>query len=735
MQQCVHLSHRFESLPVQDSSTALLSTLLTHSNMVLPVQAPPPAASKRRLSWWLAAWLMNLQFVLHFPTAALGQNTNFTFHDFGNLENLTLVDDAEPYDDSVFLNSVGVAALARTCGKVVFQERVRLLQNASESPTGSTKVASFSTAFTFSMATLSQTALKLQDGEFINCSNGGDGLVFLISAENVTQGAPGASLCTIPETDDGMSSNHMFSVEFDTCRNTYLNYNDPSNNHVGVNVNSLSSLQTYNLCPNSSTDCSYLVTGADFSAWIDFDGDNRTLEVRFANGSIATDNVTRPLTPIMPALHLPDIDTVFLENMYVGFASSVSSCNQVNRIKAWTFSSSGMPALSDAPVVATVPSKKSGACRIEVVIVISVVYAASVLSLLVFIIHLWRLLREKLRRRRGYGEVFDQTVMWPREFRYKELEAATDGFDDGLVLGSGGFGTVYKGRLLDGEVVAVKRMKRCESGASEFAAEIGVISQIRHRNLVRILGWCREGDEQLIVYEYVPNGDLHKWLFSESKAAELTWEMRYNILRGLAAALAYLHEEWAQCVVHRDVKASNVLLDGVFNARLADFGLARLVDHGAVPRSTALAGTLGYLAPELPRTMKATKKSDVYSFGVLALEVACGRPVYDARSGAAEEARLITDFVWAAHERGDAVGAADARLRGEVNAAEARVVLAVGLLCCHPEPDARPSMRLVHQCIVGEAVPPPLPPSRPADPVDDELGSNLLAFDAVSTRW
>jgi hypothetical protein len=690
-------------------------------------------------SWlrWVAVCLFTHFIVLHSLAnfqAALSQNTNFNFQDFGsNLNNLTLLDDAEPYDNSIFLNSVGVATLEPSCGKVIFQERVRLLQNGSESSNRSTTVASFSTAFTFSMATLAINALK-RDGVVLNCTNGGDGLVFFFSVDNITQGAPGASLCTISDAkDDGKTTNHMFSVEFDTYMNDYPPFNDPSNNHIGVNLNSLHSLQTHSFCTNSKK-CGYLVTGADFSAWIDFYGDNRTLEVRFATGSI-TEGVKRPLTPIMPALHLPEIDSVFLEYMYVGIAGSVYGCNQVTQVKAWEFSSSGMPKLPAGPLAsvpssASVYSGKRG--KNEVVVVISVVYAASVLSLLVIILLLWCLLREKPSRLRGYGEVFDQTVMWPREFRYKELEAATDGFDDGLVLGSGGFGTVYKGRLLDGEVVAVKRMKRCESGASEFAAEIGVISQIRHRNLVRILGWCREGDEQLIVYEYVPNGDLHKWLFSESKAAELTWEMRYNILRGLAAALAYLHEEWAQCVVHRDVKASNVLLDGVFNARLADFGLARLVDHGAVPRSTALAGTLGYLAPELPRTMKATKKSDVYSFGVLALEVACGRPVYDARSGAAEEARLITDFVWAAHERGDAVGAADARLRGEVNAAEARVVLAVGLLCCHPEPDARPSMRLVHQCIVGEAVPPPLPPSRPADPVDDELGSNLLAFDAVS---
>jgi interleukin-1 receptor-associated kinase 1 len=249
--------------------------------------------------------------------------------------------------------------------------------------------------------------------------------------------------------------------------------------------------------------------------------------------------------------------------------------------------------------------------------------------------------------------------------------------------------------------------------------------------LVRILGWCREADQLFIVYEFMPNGDLHKWLFSETKATQLTWEMRVNILRGLAAALVYLHEEWAQCIVHRDIKASNVLLDGVFNARLADFGLARLIDHDSMPRSTALAGTLGYLAPELPRTMKATKKSDVYSFGVLALEVACGRPVYDVRN-AAEESRLIMDFVWDAHERGDVVSVADERLGEDFAASEMRLVLALGLWCCHSEPDARPSMRLVHQCIVGEASPPPLPPCRPRNAVDS-LGYHHFSSDTLST--
>ena len=190
----------------------------------------------------------------------------------------------------------------------------------------------------------------------------------------------------------------------------------------------------------------------------------------------------------------------------------------------------------------------------------------------------------------------------------------------------------------------------------------------------------------------------------------LAWDLRHSIVTGVAAAIAYLHEEREQCVLHRDIKASNVMLDGDFNAHLGDFGLARLIDHDTNPKTTALAGTLGYFAPEMPHTGKPTKKSDVYSFGVLALEVASGRHVFDRSQSDAE--MVLIECVWRAYEDGTLPSAADPRLQSMFDANQLSCVLKLGLLCCHPDPDAT-TMRLAHQCLIGEASVPSLPPSKP----------------------
>jgi serine/threonine protein kinase len=172
--------------------------------------------------------------------------------------------------------------------------------------------------------------------------------------------------------------------------------------------------------------------------------------------------------------------------------------------------------------------------------------------------------------------------------------------------------------------VAVKRVsKGSKQGKKEYIAEVRIISCLRHRNLVQLIGWCHEKGEFLLVYEYMPNGSLDTHLFGGKTM--LTWGVRYKVALGLAYSLLYLHEEWEQRVVHRDIKSSNVMLDANFNAKLGYFGLARLVDHELGSQATVLAGTMGYLAPECVTIGKANKESDVYSFGVVSLEIACRR--------------------------------------------------------------------------------------------------------------
>nr|VVW60827.1 unnamed protein product [Nymphaea colorata] len=165
--------------------------------------------------------------------------------------------------------------------------------------------------------------------------------------------------------------------------------------------------------------------------------------------------------------------------------------------------------------------------------------------------------------------------------------------------------------------VAVKRVSHdSKQGMREFVAEVSILGRMRHRNLVQLQGWCRRGEELLLVYEFMLNGSPDSHLF-EMKRSSLGWEERFRIVKGIASGLLYLHEEWEQVVMHRDVKASNVLLDGDLNGSLGDFGLARVYDHVTNTKTTHIVRSFGYMAPELSRTSKSTTSSDVYSYGVL----------------------------------------------------------------------------------------------------------------------
>ncbi|XAR58959.1 Non-specific serine/threonine protein kinase [Bertholletia excelsa] len=234
----------------------------------------------------------------------------------------------------------------------------------------------------------------------------------------------------------------------------------------------------------------------------------------------------------------------------------------------------------------------------------------------------------------------------------------------------------------------------------EFVAEIASIGRLRHRNLVQLLGYCRRKGELLLVYDFMSNGSLDKLLFKKQKAA-LNWAQRFRIIKGVASALLYLHEEWEQVVLHRDIKASNVLLDADLNGRLGDFGLARLYDHGANPDTTHVVGTVGYLAPELTRTGKATTSTDVFAFGSFLLEVACGRRPIELRG--TPESILLVDWVFEKWKTGVLLEASDPNLGGEYSEWEMGLVLKLGMLCSNSNPAARPSMRQVMQYLAGDA--------------------------------
>nr|XP_029119707.1 L-type lectin-domain containing receptor kinase IV.1-like isoform X2 [Elaeis guineensis] len=240
-------------------------------------------------------------------------------------------------------------------------------------------------------------------------------------------------------------------------------------------------------------------------------------------------------------------------------------------------------------------------------------------------------------------------------------------------------------------------------GMREFIAEIVSIGRLRHRNLVQLLGYCRRKGELLLVYEFMPNGSLDKFLFNKSKLM-LSWGQRFQIIKGVASALYYLHEGWEKVVVHRDIKASNILLDDQMNGRLGDFGLARLYDHGTDPQTTHVVGTLGYLAPDLTKTGKATTSTDVFAFGGFLLEVACGRRPIEIR--ASEEEVVLVDKVLQCWKAGTILEARDPNLGNEYIVEEMEMVLKLGLLCSHPNSKSRPPMRLVMRILERDA---PLP--------------------------
>ncbi|KAK8280101.1 hypothetical protein V6Z12_D09G154200, partial [Gossypium hirsutum] len=304
----------------------------------------------------------------------------------------------------------------------------------------------------------------------------------------------------------------------------------------------------------------------------------------------------------------------------------------------------------------------------------------------------------------------------PIRFGYQKLYEATNGFAQDKRLGRGGSAHVYNGKLDDYSIVAVKSI--FAESESFFINELNVISCLKHENLVRLIGWCHEQSQLLLVYEYMPNGSLESHLHGEKPT--LPWHVRYKIAIGLASALQYLHEGEEQCVLHRDIKSDNVLLDLDFTTKLCDFGVSKLVDRGERTQTTMVVGTPGYLAPEYMQEQIARKETDMYSFGIVALEICCGRK---PRNGA------LVRVVWQLYLGGIVVEAADARLEN-FDANKMRCLLTVGLWCTNPNHSERSTAEQVLNILQNESPLPDLPPDMyppPLPPLEiDTVGSEIL---------
>ncbi|OVA13144.1 Protein kinase domain [Macleaya cordata] len=293
------------------------------------------------------------------------------------------------------------------------------------------------------------------------------------------------------------------------------------------------------------------------------------------------------------------------------------------------------------------------------------------------------------------------------------IKTATDNFSDSNKLGKGGFGTVYKGRLLDGKEIAVKRLStRSWQGFEEFKNEVILIAKLQHRNLVKLLGYGIEGEEKILIYEFMPNKSLDIFIFDETKRSQLDWETRFNIIIGIARALLYLHEDSRLKIIHRDLKTNNVLLDHEMNAKISDFGMARIFDqHQTQANTKKVAGTCGYMAPEYAMEGLYSVKSDVFSFGVVLLEILSGKR--SNRFYLTEHAQTLLTYAWRHWKEGTSLELIDPTLRSCFSESEVMSCIQIGLLCVQDEVDDRPTMASVVHMLTGYSVPLPLP-SAPA---------------------
>ncbi|KAJ0800994.1 putative protein kinase RLK-Pelle-L-LEC family [Helianthus annuus] len=555
------------------------------------------------------------------------------------------------------------------------------------------ELASFSTNFTFVIDSNRET-------------NYGDGLTFFLAQDNSVITAGGAmglpvnvTTNTTTNVTTTMAISQFVAVEFDT----YPNYDwDPRrvwdsvtrrnasvNEHVGISINSLTSVKFKKWHSN-------ITGGRECQAWITYDSVSNNLSVSFTgyqnNTVVRQDGL----------VYTVDLRKELPEWVIFGFSASTGDSFQKNNVKSWTFDSSDLE----------INENKKTKVGLIVGLSVTIVF----LSMLVFV--LWRRQKNKVREHEAGEDAFDVEMnnefemgTGPKRFSYHELSHSTCNFAETEKLGEGGFGGVYKGFLKDsGMYIAVKRVsKSSKQGIKEYASEVRIISRLRHRNLVQLIGWCHQKGEFLLVYEYMENGSLDSHLFKHTSL--LTWTTRYKIVHDLASALLYLHEEWEQCVLHRDIKSSNVMLDSGFNAKLGDFGLAKLVDHEKGSQTTMLAGTLGYMAPECVITGKATKESDVFSFGVVALEIACGRKPIEYKAQE-KQVRLI-QWVWELYGSGTLLEAADPSLGSEYDEEEIQRLMIVGLWCAHPDSEFRPSMRQAIKVLNSEASLPLLPSKMP----------------------
>ncbi|XP_059440031.1 L-type lectin-domain containing receptor kinase IX.1-like [Corylus avellana] len=577
--------------------------------------------------------------------------------------------DAVPSVGAIEMNKVDYI---NRVGWAVYATRVPLWDSHTR------RLADFTTHYSFTIDTQ-------------GASSYGHGLAFFLAPVGfeIPPNSAGGFLGLFNTTTSDSPQNQILLVEFDSFSNPEW---DPSFEHVGINNNSVSSAV---YTPWNAS----LHSGDTADVWITYNGSTKNLTVswKYRRTSNVWENTS--------LFYEIDLMEILPKWVTVGFSAATGMYVERHTIQSWEFSSSLDIKETNGKNV------KKKRLVVGLTVSVGVLIAGAIITFVV--LWTWKGKKKEKAETVNLTSINDdlERGAGPRRFSYDELASATYNFSNERKLGEGGFGAVYKGHFIDLDMpIAVKKISRgSKQGKKEYITEVKIISRLRHRNLVQLIGWCHDKGEFLLVYEYMPNGSLDTHLFG--KRNPLHWAVRYKISLGLGSALLYLHEEWEQCVVHRDIKSSNVMLDSSFGVKLGDFGLARLMDHELGPQTTGLVGTLGYMVPEYISTGRASKESDVYSFGVVVLEITTGR-----RSGYPMEEDSdvgLVQWVWNLYGRGDLLLAVDGKLQNDFDEKQVECLMIVGLWCAHPDRSLRPSIRQAIHVLNFDATIPNLPTQMP----------------------
>ncbi|KNA06417.1 hypothetical protein SOVF_181320 [Spinacia oleracea] len=584
--------------------------------------------------------------------------------------------------------------LRHQAGRAIYSSPIRVFDPTSQTP------ASFDTSFAFQLN--NHTSPSYNDSNNIpgESHGGGSGLTFLIAPDEFTVGRPGPWLGML---NDACNDDYKFmAVEFDTRQNP--EFGDPNDNHIGINLGSIVSKTTINASDYGLS----FEDGSTHLARITYDGYTKRMEIWVGS------NPNTPLSLVFS----DDIDlTTFLnEYMFVGFSASTGNRTQIHNILSWNFTFK-TPAILRYPTSETCASKiLVGINRVNGYNGVPIKEKRPSTNFLIFIcvvvlcsLILINFYCNGMSPKSDSGSAFlvlsekkprPTPPNKPRRFTGAELSLATRGFTDWEVLGSDSTGALYRGTLPNRCHVAVKRFSVQFLGSlsmdrRKFLKRVGVLSRVKHQSLVPIRGWCYDTREYMVVYEYMFNGCVDKWLFG---VGVLPWSRRFKVVKNVANGLSYLHSHQ---LAHNNVQVSSVFLDVSFKALLGDFGLGDPIGIDPV----------------------SSKSVDVFNFGIFVLEVVAGRKRWvaetDSRKSGSSQSEIdmdemdLVDYAWIMHERDEKIKMVDRRMGSGINTDQAVRVVDIALLCTLPENNGRPKTDEIVTFLTTVSLLPQLPPNRP----------------------